>query len=132
VFVVAAALAAGACAANGMGAPPRADQTLLTRREIMSVDGARDLYEVVRRLRPHWIEVDKRAQLQNVNGSNRGVLVYQGQAYLGGIGVLHELRPDMAYEMHWLDGAMAATTLPNGLNYGRVAGAIVIRADPTP
>ncbi|MEJ2678303.1 MAG: hypothetical protein P8174_04400 [Gemmatimonadota bacterium] len=120
------------CAANGIGPVPRADQNVLTRREIMSVQGVRDLYDVVQRLRPHWIEVDQRAQREDMNGSSRGVLVYQGQAYLGGLDVLRQLKPDMAYEMRWLDGPTAASTLPFGLRYGRVAGAIVIRADPTP
>lgn len=119
------------CAANGFGSVPPTDQSLLTRREIMSVDGVRNLYDVVQRLRPRWIEADRRASREDVSGSNRGVLVYQGQSYLGGLDVLRQLKPDMAYGMHWLDGATAAATLPFGIGYGRVAGAIVIRADPT-
>jgi hypothetical protein len=127
-----ALVATAGCAANGLGSVPRTDQGSLTRREIMSVQGVRNLYDIVQRLRPRWIEADKRAGREDINGSNRGVLVYQGQSYLGGLDVLRQLKPDMAYEMHWLDGATAAATLPFGIGYGRVAGAIVIRADPTP
>lgn len=131
IGVVVAGLFAG-CAGNGAVSSPRTEQTVLSRREIMSVEGGRDLYEVVQRLRPRWIEADRRANRLDINGSNRGVLVYQGQSYLGGLDVLHELKPDMAYELRWLDGATAAATLPFAIGYGKVAGAIVIRADPTP
>lgn len=131
ISVLAVWLVAG-CAPKGMVAYPPTEQTVLSRREIMSVEGSRDLYEVVQRLRPRWIEADKRAQREDMNGSNRGVLVYQGQSYLGGLDVLHQLRPDMAYELDWLDGPTAAATLPFGIGYGKVAGAIVIRADPSP
>ncbi|MEJ2185340.1 MAG: hypothetical protein P8Z36_05320 [Gemmatimonadota bacterium] len=120
------------CAANGFGSSSRGEQTTLTRREILSVEGVRDLYDVVQRLRPRWIEADKRAGREDVSGTNRGVLVYQGQAYLGHIDVLRQLRPDMAYELRWLDATTAAATLPFASGYGKVAGAIVIRADPDP
>lgn len=132
VAAVAVVLLLAGCAANGLRSNPRGEQSVLTRREIMSVDGVRDLYDVVQRLRPRWIEADKRADREDLTGTNRGVLVYQGQAYLGRIDVLHQLRPDMVYELRWLDGPTAAATLPFASGYGKVAGAIVIRADPDP
>lgn len=132
-LVAGAALWLGAgCAANGTGSQPRPQQTVLTRHEIMSVVGPRDLYDVVQRLRPRWIEVDRRAGREDVNGTNRGVLVYQGQAYLGPLDVLHELRPDMVYQMRWLDASTASATLPFAMAAGKVAGAIVIEPEPGP
>lgn len=121
-----------ACSAPGTVSNPRPDQTLLTHHEIMSVQGARDLYEVVQRLRPRWIEVDKRAVRQNISGTNLGVLVYQNRSYLGHIDVLHQLKPDMVYRMHWLDAPTASATLPFAMSAGHVAGAIVIEPEPGP
>jgi len=103
------------------------DRTRLTRQEIMSVD-APTLYDVVLRLRPRWIEADRRAG-RGEFGVGRGVVVYQGQTYLGGIAMLRQLKPSMAHELRWLDGPTASATLPT-LHGGRVAGAIVVHVNP--
>ncbi len=101
-------------------------QDLLTREQIMSVSGASNLYEVVQRLRPRWLET---------RGGDRSfaltteVVVFQNQSYLGDVQVLGQLGPEVAYEMRWLDGPTASATLP-GLGSRHVTGAIVIATSP--
>lgn len=101
-------------------------QDLLTREQIMSVSGVSNLYEVVQRLRPRWLET---------RGGDRSfaltteVVVFQNQSYLGDVQVLGQLGPEVAFEMRWLDGPTASATLP-GLGSRHVAGAIVIATSP--
>ncbi len=112
---------AAACAATNArrGAP---SLTRITREEIVGVQGARNLYEVVERLRPRWLVV-RAADRLNLS---EGIVVYQEETYLGGAEILRQLSPDMFFELRWLDGAVASATLP-GLHPDRpVGGAIVL------
>ncbi len=116
-----------ACAGNpppedGGGNPDR-----LTREEITAVEGARSLYDVVLHLRPRWLQV--RAGDRSF-GLATNIVVFQDDTYLGNIDTLRQLSPEMAYEMHWLDGTTAAATL-SGVGSQHVAGAIIIRTRPT-
>ncbi len=85
---------------------------------------ALNLFDVVQRLRPRWLEVRSERSL-GPNARPTEILVFQGQALLGGTAILQQFAPDVAYEMQWLDAATAAASLPVGDR--RVAGAIVIR-----
>lgn len=124
VFVSAGVTAACSSATNSSGGNTRVD--LLTRDQIMSVSGVNNLYEVVKRLRPRWLEP---------RGGDRSfalpteIVVFQDQAYLGDVEVLGQLSPEMAYELKWLDGPTASATLP-GLGSRHVAGAIVLQTTP--
>jgi hypothetical protein len=99
---------------------------VLTRDQIMSVPGASNLYEVVQRLRPRWLE---RRGGDRSFGLTTQIVVYQDQTFLGDIDTLGQIGPELAYEMRWLDGPTASATLP-GLGSRHVAGAIVIRTSP--
>ena len=124
VILTAGVLTACSSATNTSSGNTRVD--LLTREQIMSVSGVNNLYEVVKRLRPRWLEP---------RGGDRSlalptdIVVYQDQAFLGDVEVLGQLSPDMAYQLRWLDGATASATLP-GLGSRHVAGAIVLSTTP--
>ncbi len=102
---------------RGMSASDR-----LTREEIAGAQGARNLYEVVERLRPRWLVV-RSADRLNLSA---GIVVFQDQTYLGSAEILRQFSPDMYYEMRWLDGAVASATLPGLHPDHPVAGAIVL------
>jgi hypothetical protein len=105
--------------ASGSGNPE-----LLTRDEIMGVEGVNNLYEVIQRLRPRWLTV--RAENRSLGGMTTEIAVYQGQTYLGDTETLRQLTPGFAYEIKWMNGTQAMDALP-GLGSGRhVAGAIII------
>lgn len=128
ILALAAVLVSG-CGYNSMGGENRPDPDYITRDEIMSVD-ARDLYDVVRRLRPRWINVAQRSAERSFRLQTT-VVVYQGQMYLGEIETLGNWSPSAAYGLEWLDGSTASATLP-GLGSRHVAGAIVIHTSPQP
>lgn len=120
-----AMLAVTACASTGSGDGYRSD--LLTREEIMSVE-ARNLYDVVRRLRPQWLQVRSRGE-RSFGGVPTEILVYQNQTQLGDVQELNRLSPSFAYQMKWLDGATASASLP-GIGSRHVLGAIIISTAP--
>ncbi|MEJ2678302.1 MAG: hypothetical protein P8174_04395 [Gemmatimonadota bacterium] len=95
----------------------------LTREEIMSVSST-NLYDVVRRLRPQWLEVGQRGDRSF--GLQTNIVVFQNQTYLGNVDVLRQFSPESAYQIDFLDGTTASNTLP-GLGSQHVAGAIVIK-----
>jgi hypothetical protein len=109
------------------GGRSRPDPDLINREEIMSVD-ARNLYDVVRRLRPLWINANRRAGERSF-GLSTEIVVYQGQMYLGDIDTLRQWSPSAAYSLEWLDASTASATLP-GLGSRHVSGAIVIHTGP--
>lgn len=115
------------CASTSEGGRTRSDPDELTRDEIMSV-GARNLYEVVQRLRPRWLNAERRAGERSF-GLETNVVVYQGQTRLGTVEVLGQWSPSAVYHLQWLDGARASATLP-GLGSQHVAGAIIIQTHP--
>lgn len=116
-----AVLTAGCATLGGFEEGGRAD--LLTREEILSVQGVSSLYDVVQRLRPRWLIM--RAPVRGF-GMTTEIVVYENQLYLGNVDALRQLQPGMAFEMRWLDGIRAADLLP-GLGSSRLpAGAIVI------
>jgi len=122
VTVILAGLAV-ACASTRGGEDTQTRTNVLTRDEIMGVQGARDLYDVVQRLRPRWLTT--RAGERSY-GMATGIVVYQDQSRLGNVDQLRQLQPSAAFELRYLDGTTASATLP-GLGAGQhVAGAIVV------
>lgn len=118
---------AGACTSAtraGDGGNTRMD--VLTRDQIMGVEGVSSLYEVVQRLRPRWL--DARGGDRSF-GLSTDIVVYQNQTFLGNVDTLAQLSPEMAYELRWLDGTTASASLP-GLGSRHVAGAIVLSTRP--
>jgi hypothetical protein len=114
---------ATACASTREAGDERTRSDVLTRDQILSVQGARNLHDVVQRLRPRWLVV--RAGDRSFSMAT-GVVVYQDQALLGDVDTLRQLGPSAAVELRYLDGPTATSTLP-GLGTGQhIAGAIVV------
>jgi hypothetical protein len=99
------------------------DQSVLTRDEIMGAE-VTNLYDVVHRLRPRWLNVRGQRSFGQA-ALNTEVVVFQNQTMLGGIDVLREMSPDIAMRMRYLDGATATASL-SGLGSRHVEGAIII------
>jgi len=123
VLVSLAVVLFGGCATTrtsaGSGPPD-----LLTREQIMGVQGVTNLYDVVQRLRPRWLIV--RVENRTLGGASVGILVYQEQTLLGDVETLRQLQPEIAYELRFLDGTKASTTLPGLGGNLHIPGAIII------
>lgn len=117
VLLVAVLAGCGHVAAEG-GA--RVDMNRITNDELLSVENARSLYEVVERLRPRWLTSRAAA-----GGHGTEIVVFQGQSFLGEVEVLAQLAPSTAYSLRFLDAATATNSLP-GMGSRRIGGAIVI------
>jgi hypothetical protein len=118
---------ATACASTREGADSGSRSDVLTRDQIMAAQGAANLHDVVQRLRPRWLIA--RAGDRSLNMTT-GVVVYQDQSLLGDVDTLRQLGPSAAYELRYLDGATATSTLP-GIGSGRhIAGAIIVHTRP--
>jgi len=89
----------------------------------------RTLYDVVQRLRPRWLEIRAGDRSFAIGTGRATIVVFQDQSYLGDVEYLKQIAPDLAYELKWLDGPTASSTLP-GLGSQHVAGAIIIRTRP--
>ena len=114
---------ATACASTREGGDPGTRSDVLTRTEIMGAEGARNLHDVVQRLRPRWLIA--RAGDRSFSMTT-GIVVYQDQALLGDVDTLRQLGPSVARELRYLDGPRASSTLP-GLGSGQhIAGAIIV------
>ncbi|HSW31033.1 MAG TPA: hypothetical protein VLH75_16230 [Longimicrobiales bacterium] len=124
--LVAILMAASACATTrSEGAGTRSD--VITRDEIVAEAGVRNLYELVQRLRPRWITA--RNQDRSF-GMTTEIAVYQNQTYLGDVETLRQVGPTMAYELRWIEGQTAMSTL-TGFGSGKhLAGAIIIGTAP--
>lgn len=121
LIAVAVALLGG-CATTGTG-QGGGDPNILTREQIMSVQGVTNLYDVVQRLRPRWLTV--RASDRSF-GMGTQIAVFQGQTYLGDVQTLRQLQPGMAFQLKYMDGTTAQNSLP-GISPGtHLAGAIIL------
>lgn len=109
------------CASAG-GGSGSGDSSSLTRQEITSVSGS-TLYDVIQRLRPRWLREVRNRQDFGMEG---GVVVYQGQTFLGGTEVLRQWGTDMAQRLVYLDGIQASNELSGPAANRHVEGAIVI------
>lgn len=118
----------GACAANRQ-AGSGTQQDRITNDELTSVQGVRNLWDVVERLRPLWLQPRAADRSFAIGTGAASIVVFQEQMYLGDVTMLHQLAPDIAYDLRWLDGPTASSTLP-GLGSQHVAGAIVIYTRP--
>ena len=114
------------CASTGGGSGSDQERSnLLTREQILEVE-ATNLYDVIRRLRPRWLQV-RGARSFNMPTE---IAVIQNEVYVGGSEILKELGPELAFQLEYLDGVRAATAVP-GLMSGRaIEGAIVISTRP--
>lgn len=111
--------ALGGCATLESGGDG-SDRHRLTAEEIQEAD-ASNLFELVERERPRWLQV-RGARSATDPGSTR-VLVYEGNTRLGGVEVLESFIPAEVEWLEYVDGTTAAASLP-GLADQHVAGVI--------
>jgi len=103
----------------------RQNPDLLTREQILEA-GATNLYDVVNRLRPRWLQVHSTRSFS----METEIVVFQNDMQLGGADALKQLSPEIAFEIRWLDGARAAATLPGLMSGRHIAGAIIVSTRP--
>ena len=98
---------------------------LITKAEIDGT-GATNLFDVVSRLRPQWLNVRTISSF----GLSTELVVYQNEMLLGGPDALRQMVPEIAWEIRWMEGTKATAVLP-GLSSGRhVVGAIIVVTRP--
>jgi hypothetical protein len=122
-----ALLAAGALwgCASTKASREGTNQELITREEIQGA-GAVNLYEVVSRLRPQWMNI-RTTQSFNLGTE---IVVFQDNMLIGGPDALKQIGPESAWEIRWMDGVRASATLP-GITSGRhIEGAIIVSTRP--
>ena len=104
------------------------DRDLLTREQIRA-EQAVNLYDVVQRLRPRWLEV--RGGTRSFNMETE-IVVFVNEMLIGGPNELRQMETTLPHEIRWLDGARATATL-SGLRSGRhISGAIVVYTTAPP
>jgi hypothetical protein len=116
------ALSLGGCASGGER-PPSTSATTLTQDDMSAVAGS-NLYEVVDRLRPRWLQV--RGPMSLTGAAAPQIVVFLNNAYLGGPDQLRQFMPRDVIEVRYLDGPTASATLRGYDSTIHVAGAIVL------
>jgi hypothetical protein len=124
MIFLAASLGAG-CASTGGTAEEGRQSDLLTRDQIMEVE-ATNLYDVIRRLRPRWLQV---RATRSFNMETL-IAVLQNDMYLGGAETLKEIAPELAYEVRYMDGTRAANVLPGLMSGQHIEAAIIVNTRP--
>jgi hypothetical protein len=122
--MVALLLLTTACASGGTGTSSH-NLSELTRAEIEEAPVS-NLYEVVERLRPRWLQV--RAP-KTLNGGPTEVVVFMDRSYLGGTDVLRQFNKFSVEKLRYLDAASAYASLA-GIGQRSIEGAIVIEMSP--
>jgi hypothetical protein len=121
LLLLLAAITLAGCASGAGYERSRSDPNFITPEEI-AASNASNLYELVNRLRPRWMQVRAARTFDMQEGE---IVVYQGQTYLGHLDALRQMNIDAAYALRYLDGATASASLP-GLVGRRVEAAIII------
>jgi hypothetical protein len=98
---------------------------VLTREEILGAE-ASNLYDVIQRLRPRWLQVRSTRSLN----METEIAVLQNDMYLGPAESLREMAPELAYEIRYLEGARAATAIPGLMSGRHIEGAIIVSTRP--
>ena len=112
-----------ACAGKSRAGSERRNPNLIAAAEIQEMQeaGVRDLYELVSRQRPSWLQTRTERSLQ----LETAVLVYHNESRLGGVDALRGYPLLLVTSLRYLDAAQAGL-LP-GAGSAHVEGAIVIR-----
>jgi len=121
VPILALSLLLVGCATSNGGTQAGHDMNRITREEILET-GAANLWEVVDRLRPRWLQVINDPGF----GGGAEVLVYRDNVQMGGIDALRNLSPEIAVELRWLDEMEATSRYSRAMSSGRIAGVIVV------
>lgn len=121
-LVLGTVLAVTACAGTGQRRGVSRNPNLITHAEIQEArrSGVRDLYELVDRERPRWLQTRSQRSL----ALETLVAVYLNETRLGGVDILRGYPLDNVNTLRYLDAAQAML-LP-GIGSAHVEGAIVI------
>jgi hypothetical protein len=122
ILLIAAAFTGCATTSSTKGSQRTSGRDLLQQEEILAAR-ASNLYDVVRRLRPNWLNI--RASAQSIRPTPTSILVYEGAIRLGDVEVLKSMSPESVGSMRYLSSTEATATLV-GTTAGWVAGVIVI------
>ena len=111
-----------ACAGSKRAGSTARNPNLITRAEIEDArqSGVRDLYELIDRLRPSWLQTRSQRSL----ALETLIAVYQNETRMGGVDILRSYRLDAVSSLRYLDAAQAML-LP-GIGSAHVEGAIII------
>ncbi len=118
-------LVCSSCGPRPQGGGPRTDEGVISRAELNEVD-VRTAYEAIERLRPRWLMVRGGPRSFSMETE---VVVFQDEAYLGGLDALRRIGKEGIYWIRHLDGSTASATLP-GMSGRHLDGAIVISMRP--
>ena len=121
ILAVLASAFGAACASTGATAREGRNPNLLTREEILGAE-ATNLYDVVRRLRPRWLQVRSNRSFN----METQIVVLQNDVHLGNADQLKEMSPELAFEIEYVEGGRAANILPGLMSGQNVEGAIVV------
>jgi hypothetical protein len=106
-----------------LGAGPAGAQKrqrdLITREEIVKLDGAQTAYDVVRRIHPEWLRV---TGVRSLSSGSGGVQVYLNERKEGSAAALRNIDVGAIGEIQHLDGPEAEARF--GQNH--TAGAILV------
>jgi hypothetical protein len=121
VFTVLASAFTAACASTGTQGEESLNMDLITHEEILGTE-ATNLYDVIRRLRPRWLQV-RATRSMNMETE---IVVLQNDMLLGSSETLKQMAPELAYEIRYMEGSRAATSLPGLMSGRHIEGAIII------
>jgi hypothetical protein len=133
-IVIAACVLAGAVLSGQACASSAASNTAtvtesspdrITVAEISATSGANSAYDLVRRLRPRWLQATATGSIGGGSITSQAILVYLDGIKLGGVESLKTLTPSGITGMQYLDAVRAATVLRD-VGSEPIGGAIVI------
>ena len=117
-----------ACASSGTSAPSKVRESSpdrITSVEIEASGGAQTAYDLVRRLRPRWLQSGATGSIGGGRVSQQVLLVYLDGNRLGTMDALRTLSASGIKSMQYYDAVRAATVLRE-VGSDPISGAIVI------
>lgn len=124
ILLLSLILMSGCVGGQPAGTRPSRSSSVITAAEIAEAQrtGVRDLYELIERLHPLWLQIrsERSLRLETV------VLVYHNTNRLGGIDVLRGYPLTSITSVRYLDSAQAGLLPGAGSGGTHVEGAIVI------
>lgn len=123
-----AVLAGQGCASSGTGTPATVTESSpdrITAAEIQATTGAQSAYDLIRRLRPRWLQTPATGSIGGGSITSQAILVYLDGIKLGSMESLTTLTASGIIGMQYLDAVRAATVLRD-VGSEPIGGAIVI------
>ena len=114
--LLALSVALGACASGGGSSPSRSSSARLTAAEL-EVDASQDLYTVIQRRRPQWLQNRAPATAQ---GRQQISVILDGVRQQGGPEVLRSMRAGDVEEVRFLNARDATTRYGTDMTAGAI------------